>query len=52
MIAEYICHKVSDAEALVRAYGVAAESLKGSSHGLGFERNRCAEAPSEFILRK
>jgi quinol monooxygenase YgiN len=51
MIAEYIRYKVTDADALVRAYGLAAESLRASAHCLGFELSRCAEAPNEFILR-
>jgi quinol monooxygenase YgiN len=53
MIIEYIRYKVGadDAGALVDAYRVAATTLRGSEHCLGFELSRCTEAPESFVLR-
>ena len=56
MIEEYIRYRlgaahVEDADAFVRAYESAAESLRASEHCLGYALARCTEEPACFILR-
>lgn len=53
MIVEYIRYKVAEgqAETLVSAYTTAAESLRASTHCLGYELTQCTEAADTFVLR-
>ena len=53
MIVEYIRYKspVDRGEAFQKAYESAGESLRASSHCLGFELSRCSDAPDHYILR-
>ena len=53
MIVEYIRYRVdaAQAQALVAAYALAAESLRQSPHCHGYELTQCTEARESFILR-
>ena len=54
MIIEYIRYSGIDAartKDFLAAYETAAESLRGSSHCLGYELTRCTEAKVCFTLR-
>jgi len=53
MVIEYVRYKIpaDKADEFVAAYATAAESLRTSSHCLGFELSRCMEEPTSFILR-
>ncbi len=53
MIVEYIRYTVDHAreKAFLSAYTIAGESLRASSHCLGYELSQCTEASDSFILR-
>jgi quinol monooxygenase YgiN len=53
MIVEYIRYKVeaSRVNELVAAYEKGSESLRSSSHCLGYELTRCAEEPECYTMR-
>jgi heme-degrading monooxygenase HmoA len=53
VIVEYIRYRLSahDGDALVAAYGRAAEHLAASPHALGWELSRCVEEAKVFVLR-
>jgi quinol monooxygenase YgiN len=53
MIVEYIRYQIpfEQADEFLQAYGEAQQSLKASSHCLGYELSRCAEDAESFILR-
>ncbi|MFT3694197.1 MAG: antibiotic biosynthesis monooxygenase family protein [Kofleriaceae bacterium] len=53
MIVEYIRYTIdaARAESFMTAYETAGDSLRASSHCLGYELARCTEAPDSFILR-
>lgn len=53
MIVEYIRYRVeaAQAQALVDAYVVAAQSLRQSPHCQGYELTQCTEARESFVLR-
>lgn len=53
MIVEYIRYRVSESELerFLAAYRDAAQELQASPHCLGYEVTRCAEQPSEHVVR-
>lgn len=53
MIVEYIRYEMPEGEgdALLGAYETGCESLRASSHCLGYELTRCEEAKDTFVLR-
>ncbi len=53
MVVEYLRYRVppAQAQALVAAYIVAAESVRRSPHCHGYELTRCTKARDRFILR-
>ena len=53
MIVEYIRYTIEAARArqFLSAYETAANSLRESSHCLGYELSQCTEARESFILR-
>ena len=53
MVVEYIRYKIvaDRADAFVRAYELAAASLRASKVCLAYELTRCVEAPESFVLR-
>jgi len=53
MVIEYIRYEISSerTDDFMRAYELAANSLRASSHSLSYELSRCQEEASSFILR-
>ena len=53
MVIEYVRYTIPTdrADQFVSAYAAASESLRNSSHCLGYELSRCMEEPTSFILR-
>jgi len=53
MIVEYIRYSIAEdrREAFENAYAEAQTSLQASSHCLGWERTRCSEDLTQYILR-
>jgi quinol monooxygenase YgiN len=53
MIVEYIRYEMPEhqGDTLVHAYEAACQSLRASSHCLGYELTRCTEAKDTLVLR-